>query len=75
MKDEYGKTALIHLCENNLSVTPELIRELKNEIGLKDDEGKVALVYLYKYNRSIFPKLYLELKDEINIKSLDMIIY
>ena len=66
-KDEDGMTALMYLCYNT-SITPELIRELKDEIGIQNAEGRTALMCLCT-NEAITLELIRELKDEIGLQN------
>ena len=65
-KDKYGWTALMYLCRYNQNITPELIRELKDEIKMQSNKGLTALMCLCK-NININIDLVKELKDEIGM--------
>ena len=57
------------LCRYNENITPEMIREFKDEIGMKNNNGTTDLIYLCQYNKNISQKLIRELKNEIGIKN------
>ena len=61
-------TALMFLCLYDENITPNLIQELKDEIGMKDDSGTTALMYLCEIYKYINPELIIELKKEIRMK-------